>query len=96
LIYGYLEVMPYRDHAYLRSIATGSGIRVRMDAPEGAYVVHCGGEIVRSVNGKLTFEVNTDLLHEAPIIYGITPGEFDTANICTETLKRSECRTLWK
>jgi len=96
LNYGYLGVMPYKDHAYLRSLAVGSGIRVRMKAPDSAYVVHCGGEVVRPVGGVLDFKLNTDLLHEAPIIYGITPEDFEKAEICTETCGRSECKTLWK
>lgn len=97
LSFGLLGAMPYKDHAYLRSLAVDSGIRVRMGGvPAAAYAVQPGGDIIRPKDGVLELEINGELLNEAPILYGITPEELEACEVHTEITRPTECVTLWK
>ena len=96
LAFGLLGAMPYADHAYLRSLAVDSGVRVRMSVPDSAYVVQPSGETVRPKDGVLEFEMNGELLNEAPIIFGITPEQLAACEVQTEITRPTKCVTLWK
>lgn len=93
---GDLGVMPYSDHAYLRNLVPGMGIKVKMTVPEGAYAVQPSGEVILPKDGAIELLVNTDLLNEAPIIFGITPEALEASKVETEVLGPTECVTLWK
>ena len=83
-----LAAMWFGDHAYLRSLTRDSAIRVRMEAPEGAYAQYIDGTRAYAGNGMLTFTLNSQWEDEAPILMCYSKSCFERA------LETAEVQTI--
>ena len=90
-------VMWYGDHAYLRSLDRDAAIRVRLKAPDSAYVLLHSGEKIQSENGILEFVVNEEGINEAPMLWGYERKAFEQAlkEAEVEITGPTKCRRWW-
>lgn len=90
-------VMWYGDHAYMRSMDRDAAIKVRLKAPDSAYVLLHSGEKILPEEGVLEFAVNESGLNEAPMLWGYERKAFEQAlkEAEVEITGPTKCRRWW-
>lgn len=72
-------VIWFGDHGYMRCTDKDTAIKVKMDAPDTAYIFLHNGEKILSQNGVLEFVVNEEWFNEAPMLRGFGRDAFESA-----------------
>lgn len=85
--------MWFGEHAYLRSSDREGAVKVKLPAPDSAYIKLISGKKVYPENGVLDFTVNTAWFDESPTLYGYPKSEFEKAleNATVEYAGKTTC-----
>ena len=90
-------VMWYGDHAYMRSVDRDAAIRVKLNAPDSAYVLLHSGEKIVPEKGVLEFVVNEEQINEAPMLWGYAREALELAlkDAEVKVIGPTKCRRWW-